>query len=141
MTNLTQESKCYSSALKMLMRREHSKLELSQKLQAKGFDIVDVNSSISKLVLQNYQSDDRFSEGFILMRFNQGKGPVKIASELKMRGIDTFDLSIFDWFKLAKEIRQRKFEDASSLDYKEMAKQKRFLQSRGFNLDQINQAF
>ena len=141
MTNLTQESKCYSSALKMLMRREHSKLELSQKLQAKGFDIVDVNSSISKLVLQNYQSDDRFSEGFILMRFNQGKGPVKIASELKMRGIDTFDLSIFDWFKLAKEIRQRKFGDASSLDYKEMAKQKRFLQSRGFNLDQINQAF
>ena len=141
MTNLTQESKCYSSALKMLMRREHSKLELSQKLQAKGFDIVDVNSSISKLVQQNYQSDDRFSEGFILMRFNQGKGPVKIASELKMRGIDTFDLSIFDWFKLAKEIRQRKFGDASSLDYKAMAKQKRFLQSRGFNLDQINQAF
>lgn len=141
MTNLTQESKCYSSALKMLMRREHSKLELSQKLQAKGFDIVDVNSSISKLVQQNYQSDDRFSEGFILMRFNQGKGPVKIASELKMRGIDTFDLSIFDWFKLAKEIRQRKFGDASELDYKEMAKQKRFLQSRGFNLDQINQAF
>ena len=141
MTNLTQESKCYSSALKMLMRREHSKLELSQKLLAKGFDIVDVNSSISKLVQQNYQSDDRFSEGFILMRFNQGKGPVKIASELKMRGIDTFDLSIFDWFKLAKEIRQRKFGDASSLDYKEIAKQKRFLQSRGFNLDQINQAF
>ena len=141
MTNPTQESKCYSSALKMLMRREHSKLELSQKLQAKGFDIVDVNSSISKLVQQNYQSDDRFSEGFILMRFNQGKGPLKIASELKMRGIDTFDLSIFDWFKLAKEIRQRKFGDASSLDYKEMAKQKRFLQSRGFNLDQINQAF
>ena len=141
MTNLAQESKCYSSALKMLMRREHSKLELSQKLQAKGFDIVDVNSSISKLVQQNYQSDDRFSEGFILMRFNQGKGPVKIASELKMRGIDTFDLSIFDWYKLAKEIRQRKFGDASSLDYKEMAKQKRFLQSRGFNLDQINQAF
>ena len=141
MTNLTQESKCYSSALKMLMRREHSKLELSQKLQAKGFDIVDVNSSISKLVQQNYQSDDRFSEGFILMRFNQGKGPVKIASELKMRGIYTFDLSIFDWFKLAKEIRQRKFGDASSLDYTEMAKQKRFSQSRGFNLDQINQAF
>ena len=141
MTSLTQESRCYSAGLKMLMRREHSKLELSQKLLAKGFDIVDVNSSISKLVQQNYQSDDRFSEGFILMRFNQGKGPVKIASELKMRGIDTFDLSIFDWFKLAKEIRQRKFGDASSLDYKEMAKQKRFLQSRGFNLDQINQAF
>ncbi len=141
MTNLKQESKCYSAALKMLMRREHSKLELFQKLQTKGFDVDVVNSSISKLVQQNYQSDDRFSEAFILMRFNQGKGPVKIASELKMRGINTFDLSQFDWFELAREIRQRKFGNASSLDYKEVAKQKRFLQSRGFNLDQINQAF
>lgn len=141
MTNLTQESKCYSAGLKMLMRREHSRLELFQKLQTKGFDVDVVNNSISKLVEQNYQSDDRFSEEFIQMRFNQGKGPVKIASELKMRGINTFDLSVFDWFQLAKEIRQRKFGDLSSIDFKETAKQKRFLQSRGFTLDQINQAF
>jgi len=141
MTNLTQESKCYSAGLKMLMRREHSRLELFQKLQTKGFDVDVVNDSISKLVEQNYQSDNRFSEEFIQMRFNQGKGPVKIASELKMRGINTFDLSVFDWFQLAKEIRQRKFGDLSSLDFKETAKQKRFLQSRGFTLDQINQAF
>ena len=141
MTSQTQGSKCYSAALKMLMRREHSKLELFKKLQLKGYDDDVINSSISKLVEQNYQSDDRFAEDFIQMRFNQGKGPVKIALELKMRGINTFDLSTFDWFQLAKEIRQKKFGDASSLDYKETAQQKRFLQSRGFNLDQINQAF
>ena len=123
------------------MRREHSKLELFKKLQLKGYDDDVINSSISKLVEQNYQSDDRFAEDFIQMRFNQGKGPVKIALELKTRGINTFDLSTFDWFQLAKEIRQKKFGDVSSLDYKETAKQKRFLQSRGFNLDQINQAF
>ena len=64
MTNLTQESKCYSAGLKMLMRREHSRLELFQKLQTKGFDVDVVNDSISKLVEQNYQSDDRFSEEF-----------------------------------------------------------------------------
>jgi len=125
----------------MLMRREHSKLELFKKLQLMGYDDDIINSSISKLVEQNYQSDDRFAEAFILMRFNQGKGPIKIALELKMRGINTFDLSAFDWYQLAKEIRQKKFGDVSSLEYKEKAKQKRFLQSRGFNLDQINQAF
>ena len=141
MTNLTQESKCYSAAMKMLMRREHSKLELFQKLQVNGFGVDIINDSISKLVKQNYQSDERFAEDFILMRFNQGKGPVRIVSELKMRGINTFDLSAFDWFELAKEIRQKKFGNQISLDYKETAKQKRFLQSRGFNLDQINQAF
>ena len=141
MTNLTQESKCYSAAMKMLMRREHSKLELFQKLQVKGFDVETINGSISKLVKKNYQSDERFAEDFILMRFNQGKGPVRIVSELKMKGINTFDLSAFDWFELAKEIRQKKFGNQLSLDYKETAKQKRFLQSRGFNLDQIIQAF
>ena len=141
MTNLTQESKCYSAAMKMLMRREHSKLELFQKLQVNGFGVDIINDSISKLVKQNYQSDERFAEDFILMRFNQGKGPVRIVSELKMKGINTFDLSAFDWFELAKEIRQKKFGNQLSLDYKETAKQKRFLQSRGFNLDQINQAF
>ena len=141
MTNLTQESKCYSAAMKMLMRREHSKLELFQKLQVNGFGVDIINDSISKLVKQNYQSDERFAEDFILMRFNQGKGPVRIVSELKMKGINTFDLSAFDWFVLAKEIRQKKFGNQLSLDYKETAKQKRFLQSRGFNLDQINQAF
>lgn len=141
MTSQIQRSKCYSTALKMLVRREHSKLELYKKLQLKGFSDDIINSSISKLVQQNQQSDERFAEDFIQMRYNQGKGPVKIALELKMRGINAFDLSAFDWFELAKEIRQKKFGDSSSLEYKDLAKQKRFLQSRGFSLDQINQAF
>ncbi len=141
MTSQIQGSKCYSTALKMLVRREHSKLELYKKLQLKGFSDDIINSSISKLVQQNQQSDERFAEDFIQMRYNQGKGPVKIALELKMRGINAFDLSAFDWFELAKEIRQKKFGDSSSLEYKDLAKQKRFLQSRGFSLDQINQAF
>ena len=123
------------------MRREHSKLELFNKLQLKDYDDDIIISAITKLADQNYQSDNRFSEAFILMRYNQGNGPVKIASELKFRGISTFDLSDYDWFKSAKEIREKKFGDSSSIDFKEQAKQKRFLQSRGFGLDQINQAF
>ena len=123
------------------MRREHSKLELFNKLQLKDYDDDIIISAITKLADQNYQSDNRFSEAFILMRYNQGKGPIKIASELKFRGISTFDLSDYDWFKSAKEIREKKFGDSSSIDFKEQAKQKRFLLSRGFGLDQINQAF
>jgi regulatory protein len=93
------------------------------------------------LIEQKYQSDERFSEAFILMRYNQGKGPVIISSELKKRGIESFDLSIFDWFELAKEVREKKFGKNLSLDYKTQAKQKRFLKSRGFNFDQINKTF
>ncbi|AXE62765.1 RecX family transcriptional regulator [Candidatus Thioglobus sp. NP1] len=125
----------------MLMRREHSQLELLTKLQAKGFDISAINDSLLILIEQNYQSDERFSEAFILMRHNQGKGPLKIVSELKQRGINKFNLDIFDWFKLAKEVRNKKFGDTPPQDFNDQAKQKRFLQSRGFGFDEINQAF
>ena len=141
MTNQNQQSKCYSAALKMLMRREHSQLELSKKLQLKGFNDVDIKHSIGLLIEQKYQSDERFSEAFIIMRYNQGKGPVIISSELKKRGIESFDLSNIDWFELAKDVRKKKFGQNLPLDYKVQAKQKRFLLSRGFGFDQINKAF
>ena len=141
MTTPNHQIRCYSAALKMLMRREHSKLELFNKLKLKGYDDKIIDGAIAQLTEQNYQSDERFAEAFILMRFNQGKGPVRIASELKLRGISSFNLSDFDWFKSAKEIRKKKFGDIASSDFKEQAKQKRFLQSRGFSLDQINQSF
>ena len=141
MTKQSQQSKCYAAALKMLMRREHSKLELIQKLNLKDFDDTVINDSISLLAEQKYQSDERFSEAFILMRFNQGKGPVKISMELKSRGISKFDLTLFNWFELAKDVKYKKFGDSKFLDYEEKSKQKRFLQSRGFGFDEINQAF
>ena len=141
MTKQSQQSKCYAAALKMLMRREHSKLELRQKLNLKDFDDAVINDSVSLLAEQKYQSDERFSEAFILMRFNQGKGPIKISMELKSRGISKFDLTLFNWFELAKDVKYKKFGDSKFLDYKEKSKQKRFLQSRGFGFDEINQAF
>ena len=141
MTNHNQRNKCYSVALKMLIRREHSQLELSNKLQLKGFDDADIKPSIDLLIKQKYQSDERFTEAFILMRYNQGKGPVIISTELRKRGIESFDLSIFDWFELVKEVRNKKFGHNLPSDYKTQAKQKRFLASRGFSFDEINKAF
>lgn len=91
------------------MRREYSQLELLKKLQLKAFDDAIINNSISLLAEQNFQSDERFSEAFILMRYNQGKGPLKIAFELKARGINKFNLTAFDWSKLAIEVRIKKF--------------------------------
>ena len=139
--NQIQQNRCYSAAMRMLMRREHSRLELSSKLQIKGFNDVVINKSILLLVEKNYQSDERFSEAFILMRHNQGKGPLKISSELKQRGINKFNLAVFDWFKLAKEVRNKKFGDSLPQEFIDQSKQKRFLQSRGFSFDEINQAF
>jgi len=140
-TPQNKDSECYAAAMRMLVRREHSQLELRKKLQLKNFDNALIASAIGLLIEQNYQSDTRFAEDFMVMRFNQGKGPVKISAELKQRGIECFDLSVFDWFALAQKTRVTKYGKDLPSDYKETAKQKRFLQSRGFDFDQINQAF
>lgn len=127
--------------MRMLVRREHSVFELTQKLTAKEFDAAEIESVIESLIQQNYQSDERFATEFIQMRFNQGKGPIKISIDLKQRGISYFDLSMYDFYALAQKIRVNKFGKKIPNDYKDKAKQKRFLQSRGFDFEQINQAF
>jgi regulatory protein len=86
----------YNCALEMLARREHSYWELTKKL-AQQYQADDIEQALSKLQSQNYQSDQRFANEFIQMRFNQGKGPIKIAADLKQRGIDNFDLSAYDY--------------------------------------------
>ncbi len=50
MTTQTQQHKCYQVALNMLIRREHSQLELSRKLQQKDFSDKDIVDSISLLI-------------------------------------------------------------------------------------------
>ena len=140
-TRRSNSGECYAAAMRMLVRREYSQLELRQKLQQKDFDSTLITGAIDLLVEQDYQSDARFAQDFIVMRFNQGKGPIKISGELKQRGVEAFDLSVFDWFALAKNIRVVKYGEDLPSEYPEIAKQKRFLQSRGFGFEQINQAF
>jgi len=135
------QQKCYAAAMRMLVRREHSVFELTQKLSTKEFEQDDIETSIETLIEQNYQSDDRFSADFIQMRFNQGKGPIKISVDLKQRGITQFDLSDYDFYTLARQIRERKFGQEAPSDFTQKAKQQRFLQSRGFNFEHISESF
>lgn len=124
-----------------MAQREYSALELTKKLSTKGYAIEEIEPVLVQLAQNNYQSDERFSKAFVLMRTNQGKGDVLISQQLKQKGIEDFDLSTIDFFELAKRVRLKKYGEQLPKDYKEKAKQQRFLQSRGFDLEQINQVF
>jgi regulatory protein len=121
----------------MLARREHSVSELTEKLSIKGFELKDINSAVQSLIEKNLQSDERYSEMIIRTRFNQGKGPLKIRYELHSNGISEFKIDEYNWNLLAKEVRFKKFGNDIPTDYKDIAKQKRFLLSRGFNSENI----
>ena len=64
------------------------------------------------------------------------------AKKLAIKVIDAALATLeVDWFDLAREVRVRKFGVESPLEYKEKSKQMRFLQSRGFSMEQISAAF
>jgi len=133
-------------AMDYLARREHGRVELRNKLTKFGFDADVSDDAIEQLIDDGLQSDQRFAEAFIQSRINQGKGPTRIRLDLSQRGVSDslIDDGLHDaeqnWRELAREIRARKFGAELPVDFKEKARQMRFLQYRGFEPDHIQSA-
>ena len=133
-------------AMDLLARREHARGELLTKLEKAGFESAIALDAILRLQAENLQSDARFAESFVQSRFNQGKGPVRIRQELRERDVApaTIDAAFSefgaDWQALARQTRERKFGTELPREFKEKARQMRFLQYRGFEQEQITAA-
>ena len=69
-------SAIYNKALDILSRREHSVLELKQKLKKKYDTEDDIEETISRLKKNNLLNDYRFSESYVVYRKRKGFGPV-----------------------------------------------------------------
>ena len=129
-----------------LARREHGRGELLNKLTAFGFDAEIAEQAVARLTEDGLQSDERFAEAFVRSRISQGKGPAKIRADLRERGLASgaIDVAIDDadedWYALARDVRLKKFGPAAPTEFKAKARQMRFLQSRGFEPDQIQSA-
>jgi len=133
-------------AMDYLARREHGRAELLEKVTRFGFDADVADDAVAQLVEDGLQSDVRFAEAFVRSRINQGKGPAKIRADLREKGVndgvteDGIREAEQDWYALAIEVRLKKFGAERPVDFKEKARQMRFLQSRGFEPDQIQAA-
>ncbi len=123
----------------LLARREHSRLELYNKLLQRDFEPELVDPVLDLLIDENLLSDSRFTENFIRYRLTKGQGPVRIRQELRQRGIEQVELTTDEqqWLQLAAEVRSKRFGDDMPNTLKDKAKQSRFLQYRGFTADQI----
>ena len=132
-------------AVRLLARREHSVEELRQKLVKREFDSDEIASALLELQEGDWQSDERFTEAYVRARRLKGYGPVRIAAELRERGVseqiaDRYlyaDTAI--WLETLEHEYQKKYHGTRYEDYQEKAKRMRFLQYRGFSIDQINE--
>ena len=142
------DTRCYQSALGYLARREHSRLELINKLSKKPFSKdVDLPSLCNSLEASNYLSDERFAEMFVRSRVSRGQGEMKISYELRQRGVKEVFIEAAlleegaDWLVLAREQREKRFGVEIPKDFKERARQSRFLAGRGFSGEVIGLSF
>ncbi len=133
-------------ALGLLVRREHSRKELTRKLEAKGVSRDDAKAVVEQMTEAGWQSNERFTDNLIRSRAAQGHGPIRIRAELATHGLgqeaihtalDNFDE---DWSRLARGLVQRRFGEALLEDRAAQRKAGEFLIRRGFTLDQIRRA-
>jgi len=128
-------------ALNYLSRREHSRAELEHKLARFAEDEAELVKVLDELQARGWLSEQRFVEQ--VMNVRRGKfGSRRIVHELREKGvsataIETAAAQYRDQdLAAARAVWQRKYGHVAK-DAQERAKQMRFLQSRGFDMDVI----
>lgn len=129
----------YVAAVRLLARREHSRLELRRKLLRRGHPGEAADAALERAAADGYQSDARFAESFVRVRLMRGQGLLKIGAGLRERGIDDdiasslLDLGDARWCDLATAALRKRFGDAPAAGRSEWLKRARFLAGRGFS--------
>lgn len=140
-----------AAALRLLARREYSRLELFRRLAQRFSNETIIQEVLTNLGEEGYQSDSRFAESFIRSKVNAGNGPFKIKIALREKGIcESTALSAFDrlnieWLDVVTRVFNKRFNvnAHSSMDSKEkqqyLAKQVRYLKGKGFYQEHIDE--
>lgn len=133
-------------ALTLLVRREHSRRELTRKLVTRGLDPAEVESAVGKLADAGWQDDQRFAESLVRNRVNGGYGPIHIRAELGTHGLDSdavaAALETFegDWVENARDLVRRRYGEGISDDMVLRRKAADLLMRRGFPGDIVRAA-
>ncbi len=130
--------------VELLSRREHSREELKYKLQralSEGQTNTDVSDCLDTLEAKGYLSNARFAEARVRTRASR-YGNQRLIQELRQKGVRSEDIEqalqeAGDEVARARAIWSKKF-GAPPIDYKERARQIRFLAARGFDISTIS---
>ncbi len=135
------------TAMDLLARREHGRVELTRKLRQRGALPEMIETALDRLTEEGLLSESRYLESFVSYRARSGYGPLRIREELSQRGLQRNDIeqalreSGIDWQEQLQDTWRRKFSGHLPIDVKERAKQGRFLSYRGYSMDMISRLF
>ena len=129
-------------ALKLLARREHSRAELARKLSAHAEDPAEIEAVLDDCERRGWLSERRVVEQMVYARRSR-YGTRRIERDLVAKGVsDDAVATALSGLKdseveAAREVWRRKFGGRLPRSQAERAKQARFMQGRGFNLDVV----
>lgn len=137
-------------ALALLVRREHSKPELTRKLLARGIAKEDAVAAVGKMAQAGWQDDARFACSLARTRIGAGYGPLRIRAELANHGLggDVIEAAFAalaeagddDWLSRAHDLVQRRFGMSAEATMALQRKAADFLIRRGFDSDSVRAA-
>ena len=105
-----------------------------------------VQRVLDELEAQGLLSEERFTEQLAASRRGRGQGPRRIREALRRHGIgdaaaaEAVGQDDAYWAEHASRARLRRFGAPVPADYREWARQARFLERRGFTTEQIRSA-
>lgn len=117
-------------AVSLLARREHSSRELRDKLRARSFSAEAVEAALATLRQKDLQSDQRFAEACARSLMDRGYGSLRVAGELRKRGVAGGIAQEFE--SLAKEGEFERACEALRRKTGTQQQQLRFLNQRGY---------
>jgi regulatory protein len=134
-----------AAAITLLARRDFASVELRATLCAKGFGESVADEVIAALTVLGVVDDRRYAENYVNSHARRGRGPIRIAAELRRHGVtdavvDAALASGPDWPAVAQHARRSKFGREPPAGWAAKARQARFLQYRGFSSDHIRAA-
>ena len=133
-------------ALGLLVRREHSRKELTRKLAARGVEADEAAAAVERLAGEGWQDDTRFAESLVRGRAASGYGPLYVRAELATHGLSSDAIAAAlegfdgDWTGNARDLVRRRFGPAGPLDLAQRRKAADLLARRGFDSDSIRAA-
>jgi regulatory protein len=134
------------TALNILSRRDHAVSEISVKLQKKAIEQPVIDEVVQKLLSLDYLNDARFTEHYVHVKKEKGLGPLRIRHDLQQRNIAVhlieqhLPMDEDYWAEPLARQWEKRFGKPPT-DFRQKAKQLRFLQYRGFSMDQIRHFF
>ena len=135
------------TAMDLLARREHGRVELTRKLRQRGALPDMIDTALDRLTEEGLLSESRYLESFVSYRARSGYGPLRIREELSQRGLQRTDIELalresgINWQEQLEDTWRRKFSGHLPIDARERAKQGRFLSYRGYSMEMISRLF